>query len=38
MVASKDLNEAKHSGDAAKAAAAQKAFDAIDAKPTAHAS
>ncbi len=38
MVASKDLNEAKHSGDQAKIAAAQKAFDAIDAKPSAHAS
>ncbi len=36
MVASKDLNEARHSGDAAKAAAAQKAFDAINAKPSAH--
>ena len=38
MVASKDLNEAKHSGDAAKIAAAEKAFDAINARPTAHAS
>ena len=37
MVASKDLNEARHSGDVAKIAAARKAFDAIDAKPTAHA-
>ena len=36
MQASADLNEAKHGGDAAKIAAAQKAFDAIDAKPTAH--
>ncbi len=38
MVASKDLSEARHSGDPAKIAAAQKAFDAINAKPTAHAS
>ncbi len=36
MVASKDLAEAKHAGDAARIATAQKAFDAIDAKPTAH--
>ncbi len=36
MVASKDLNEAKHSGDQAKIAAAQKAFDAVNARPTAH--
>ena len=38
MVASKDLNDARHGGDKAKIATAQKAFDAIDAKPTAHAS
>ena len=38
MVASKDLNEARHGDDKAKIAAAQKAFDAINAKPTAHAS
>jgi phosphonate transport system substrate-binding protein len=38
MVASKDLSEARHSGDQAKIAAAQKSFDAINAKPTAHAS
>jgi phosphonate transport system substrate-binding protein len=37
MVASKDLSEAKHAGDPAKIAAAQKVFDAINAKPTAHA-
>ena len=37
MVASKDLNEARHGGDAAKIAAAQKSFDAINAKPSAHA-
>jgi len=37
MQASADLNEAKHGGDAAKTAAAQKDFDAINAKPTAHA-
>ena len=37
MVASKDLNEAKHSGDQGKIAKAQAAFDAINAKPTAHA-
>ncbi|HEY5411135.1 MAG TPA: phosphate/phosphite/phosphonate ABC transporter substrate-binding protein [Caulobacteraceae bacterium] len=37
MVASKDLNEARHEGDAAKVASAQKAFDAINAKPSAHA-
>ena len=36
MQASADLSEAKHGGDAAKVAAAQKAFDAINAKPTAH--
>ena len=38
MVASRDLSEAKHEGDQAKIAAARKAFDAINAKPTAHAS
>ena len=38
MVASKDLNEARHSGDQAKIAAAQKTFDAINAKPSAHQS
>ena len=37
MVASKDLNEARHGGDAAKIAAAKTAFDAINAKPSAHA-
>jgi phosphonate transport system substrate-binding protein len=37
MVASKDLNEARHSGDQAKVAQAQKVFDAINAKPSAHA-
>ena len=37
MVASKDLNEARHGGDAAKIAAASKVFDAINAKPSAHA-
>lgn len=36
MEASADLSEAKHSGDAAKIAAARKAFDAINARPTAH--
>ena len=36
MVASKDLSDARRSGDAAKLAAAQKAFDAINAKPSAH--
>jgi phosphonate transport system substrate-binding protein len=36
MVASKDLADARHEGDAAKIAAAQKAFDAINAKPSAH--
>ena len=38
MVASKELNEARHSGDQAKIAAAQKTFDAINAKPSAHQS
>ena len=38
MVASKELNEARHSGDQAKMAAAQKTFDAINAKPSAHQS
>ncbi len=37
MVASKDLAEAKHGRDQAKVAAAQAAFDAINAKPSAHA-
>jgi len=37
MVASKDLSEARHSGDQAKIAAAKTAFDAINAQPTAHA-
>jgi phosphonate transport system substrate-binding protein len=38
MVASKDLADARHAQDPAKIAVAQKAFDAINAKPTAHAS
>jgi phosphonate transport system substrate-binding protein len=37
MQASANLAEAKHGVDAAKIADAQKAFDAINAKPTAHA-
>ena len=37
MVASKDLAEAKHGRDKAKIAAAQAVFDAINAKPSAHA-
>ncbi len=37
MQASEALNEAKHAGDSGRIAAAQKAFDAINAKPTAHA-
>jgi phosphonate transport system substrate-binding protein len=36
MQASAALSEARHGGDPAKVAAAQKAFDAINAKPTAH--
>lgn len=36
MEASAALSEAKHTGDPDKIAAAQKAFDAINAKPTAH--
>lgn len=36
MEASAALNEAKHTGDRAKIAAAQIVFDAINAKPTAH--
>ena len=38
MVASRNLNEARHGGDKARIATAQKAFDAINAKPSAHAS
>ena len=32
-----NLAEARHENDPTKIAAAQKAFDAINAKPTAHA-